>query len=49
MPSIRGPLVTEVNPNLELGIEEITGVNVAREIVNLAIRSVVSISPAIAA
>lgn len=47
MPSKRGPLVIEVNPNLELGIEEISKVNIAREIVNLAIRNATLSNPQI--
>ena len=39
MSSSRGPLVTELNVSPEFGIEAITQVNVARAIVNLAIKN----------
>jgi len=38
IPSKRGPLVNEVNVSPEFGIEKVTGVNVARSIVSLAIK-----------
>jgi len=38
IPSQRGPLVNEVNASPEFGIEEVTSINVARAIAELAIR-----------